>query len=31
MTMSLVFLITVGAGSWSLDAWLREEKPHEAS
>jgi putative oxidoreductase len=31
MTMSLLFLITIGAGSWSLDAWLREEKPHEAS
>ena len=31
MTMSLLFLITVGAGSWSLDARLREEKPHEAS
>ncbi len=22
MTMSLLFLISVGAGSWSLDAWL---------
>jgi len=31
MTMSLLFLIIVGAGSWSLDTWLREEKPHEAS
>jgi uncharacterized membrane protein YphA (DoxX/SURF4 family) len=30
MTMSLLFLISVGAGSWSLDAWLWEEKPHEA-
>jgi len=28
MTMSLLFLISVGAGSWSLDAWLWEEKPH---
>jgi putative oxidoreductase len=25
MTMSLLFLIIVGAGSWSLDAWLWEE------
>jgi putative oxidoreductase len=25
ITMSLLFLITVGAGSWSLDAWLWEE------
>ena len=24
MTMSLLFLISVGAGSWSLDAWLWE-------
>jgi uncharacterized membrane protein YphA (DoxX/SURF4 family) len=31
MTMSLLFLISVGAGSWSLDAWLWREKPHEAS
>ena len=31
MTMSLLFLISVGAGSWSLDAWLWKEKPHEAS
>ncbi|HEY9159229.1 DoxX family protein [Candidatus Binatus sp.] len=31
MTMSLLFLISAGAGSWSLDAWLREETPHEAS
>ncbi len=30
MTMSLLFLISVGAGSWSLDAWLRKETPHEA-
>ncbi len=25
MTMSLLFLISVGAGPWSLDAWLWEE------
>ncbi len=25
MTMSLLFLISVGAGSWSLEEWLREE------
>jgi putative oxidoreductase len=31
MTMSLLFLISVGAGSWSLDAWLWEEKPHQAT
>jgi len=31
MTMSLFFLISVGAGSWSLDAWLWEEKPHQAT
>jgi len=31
MTMSLLFLIAVGAGSWSLDAWLWEEKRHEVS
>ena len=31
MTMSLLFLIGVGAGAWSLDAWLWGEKPHEAS
>jgi putative oxidoreductase len=31
MTMSLLFLISVGAGSWSLDAWLWEEKPHRAT
>ncbi|MFZ0889438.1 MAG: DoxX family protein [Candidatus Binataceae bacterium] len=31
MTMSLLFLISVGAGSWSLDTWLWEEKRHEAS
>lgn len=31
MTMSLLFLISVGAGSWSLDAWLWKEKPHAAS
>ena len=31
MTMSLLFLIGVGAGRWSLDASLWEEKPHEAS
>ena len=30
MTMSLLFLISAGAGSWSLDAWLRKETPHEA-
>ncbi len=28
MTMSLLFLISVGGGSWSLDAWLWEEKAH---
>jgi putative oxidoreductase len=26
MTTSLLFLISVGAGSWSLDAWLRGQK-----
>jgi len=26
MTMSLLFLIDIGAGSWSLDAWFWEEK-----
>jgi putative oxidoreductase len=31
MTMSLLFLISVGAGSWSLDAWLWREKRHEVS
>jgi uncharacterized membrane protein YphA (DoxX/SURF4 family) len=31
MTMSLLFLISVGAGSWSLDAWLWGEKPHQAN
>jgi len=31
MTMSLLFLISVGAGSWSLDAWLRGEKPHQTT
>ena len=31
MTMSLLFLISIGAGSWSLDAWLWKEKTHEAS
>lgn len=31
MTMSLLFLVSVGAGSWSLDAWLWGEKPHETS
>src|SRR5487761_728688 len=31
MTMSLLFLISVGAGSWSLDAWLWEENPYKAS
>ena len=31
MMMSLLFLIAVGAGSWSLDAWLWEEKRHEVS
>jgi putative oxidoreductase len=30
MTMSLLFLIGVGAGAWSLDAWLSEDKPHQA-
>jgi putative oxidoreductase len=29
MTLSLLFLISVGAGSWSLDAWLRGEKPNQ--
>jgi putative oxidoreductase len=29
MTMSLLLLISVGAGSWSLDAWLWGEKPHD--
>jgi putative oxidoreductase len=27
MTMSLLFLISAGAGSWSLEEWLRERKP----
>ena len=31
MTMSLLFMIGVGAGAWSLDAWLWKEKPDEAS
>jgi putative oxidoreductase len=31
MTMSLLFLMSLGAGSWSLDAWLWEERPHEAA
>jgi putative oxidoreductase len=31
MTMSLLFLIGVGAGAWSLDAWLREENLRQAS
>ena len=31
MTMSLLFLMSVGAGSWSLDAWLWEERLHEAA
>jgi putative oxidoreductase len=31
MTMSLLFLISVGAGAWSLDAWLRGEKPHQTT
>ena len=31
MTMSLLFLIGVGAGAWSFDAWLQEEKPRQAS
>jgi putative oxidoreductase len=31
MTMSLLLLISVGAGSWSLDAWLWGEKPYETS
>ncbi len=30
MTMSLLFLISVGAGSWSLDAWFREEERRRA-
>ena len=30
MTMSLLFLISVGAGSWSLDAWLWDEKRRSA-
>jgi putative oxidoreductase len=31
MTMSLLFLISVGAGACSLDGRLWEERPHEAS
>jgi putative oxidoreductase len=31
MTMSLLFLISAGAGSWSFDAWLREDEPRAAS
>jgi putative oxidoreductase len=31
MTMSLLFLMSLGAGSWSLDAWLWEERLHEAA
>jgi uncharacterized membrane protein YphA (DoxX/SURF4 family) len=31
MTMSLLFLIGVGAGAWSLDAWLQEERPRQSS
>ena len=31
MTMSLLFLITVGAGSWALDTWLFGKKLHEPS
>lgn len=31
MTMGLLFLISVGAGSWSFDAWLSEEKLRPAS
>ncbi len=31
MTMSLLFLISAGAGPWSLDARLRKETPDEAS
>jgi len=31
MTMSLLFLFSVGAGSWSLDAWLWEKKPLQAT
>jgi len=27
MTMALLFLISVGAGSWSLDAWFRDGDP----
>jgi hypothetical protein len=27
MTLSLLFLISVGGGSWSLDAWLWSENP----
>lgn len=30
MTMGLLFLISVGAGSWSLDAWFSEEKLRRA-
>jgi putative oxidoreductase len=31
MTMSLLFIISVGAGSWALDACLWREKRHEVS
>ncbi len=31
MTMSLLFLISAGAGSWSLEAWLWEQKPRGSS
>ncbi len=31
MTMSLLFLVSVGGGSWSLDAWLSKENPYKAS
>jgi len=27
MTMALLFLISVGAGSWSFDAWFRDGDP----
>jgi putative oxidoreductase len=31
MTMCLLFLISIGAESWSLDAWLWEEQPRKTS
>jgi uncharacterized membrane protein YphA (DoxX/SURF4 family) len=30
MTMSLFFLISIGAGPWSLDGWLWGEEKNEA-